>query len=731
MSSHRINVKTTLIIFCLLIGGSLPAQNFGEITGIVKSNETGDVLVGAQVQIKDTFLGDVCNEKGRFRLSNLETDIYWLKITYIGHASKELRVDLRNKQNINLSIELDPTLIQMDQVIVTGSRQPEDLSAAVASVSVLGAREIQSRNNFRLDEALLSIPGVNLVGENINIRGGSGYNRLGGSRVLVLLDDVPILTSDLSSANWNIVPVTAVDHIEILKGAASSLYGSGAISGVVNIITKNPNSHRSLKFRQSTGVYDNPSVPEWNWTDKRLYYNRTDVGYSDSFGPVGFRFDIAYQNSTGDRELGNFDRLYLTGKTNLRFPDQSNLTFFLTYSYDDRDLFLRWIRQNNALNVPSSDRNNRIKLKGFVGYAVYQKLFSPTLSTKLRFSYNRQLVGIPFNLSSTFRPALGFSGELQANWLLHPEHSISMGIDYKYDEVESKYYGKRSANGISPYLQEIWKISRLLQLNLGLRYDTYTLVGDSVETQLSPRIGLSYQPFEGTIFHSSFGRGFRAASVVERFLAVDEGGDVKIISNPQLQPERSVLFDFGIRQSIGNCCFAEVAVFSSEFRNLIEISLDPKNLNVQYISYPKAKIDGIEASINWNIIPDFFSINANATWMNPRFVDSDTLDNGQIFSKGEPLPYRPRFIGFFTPKFQFGPIEVEADYRYSSRLQRVLVYPRDEQIPTKVWDLRVSYHWRNFQFKFLVNNIVNYNYLISERVLGEIRNFAIAINGEI
>jgi hypothetical protein len=106
--------------------------------------------------------------------------------------------------------------------------------------------------------------------------------------------------------------------------------------------------------------------------------------------------------------------------------------------------------------------------------------------------------------------------------------------------------------------------------------------------------------------------------------------------------------------------------------------------------------------------------------MNPRFVET-----------GEPLPYRPRFIGFFTPKFQFGPIELEADYRFASKLQKVLVYPRDEQIPTKVWDLRVSYQWRNFQFKFLVNNIVNYNYLISERVLGEIRNFAIAINGEI
>lgn len=707
------------IYFIFFFSSFVFSQNSRKITGVVTDQTTKNKLVGANIQIKNTFIGDVCDSDGKFSISGLKPEIYLLKISFIGFSSRTVRVDLRNQSNVDLEISLEPAPIKMDQIIVTGSRQPEELSAAVTSISVLDAKEIQSRNTFRLDESLLIIPGINLVGENINIRGGSGYNRLGGSRVLVLLDDVPILTSDLANINWNLIPVTAIDHVEVLKGAASSVYGSGALSGVINILTKNPNSHQKLSFRQSVGLYDEPSVKEWKWTDRTLFFHRTDIGYSNRFGPVGFRVDLAYHNSAGDRESSKFERWNLTGKSNIKLSNLSNLNFFISYSYDDRELFLRWLRQNNALNVPTSDLGNKLKLEGLVWYANYFRLFSSTLSTRLRISYNKQLLGIPLNISSAFRPALGFSSEMQINWLPHPDHSISAGIDYKRDQVDSKYYGKQNADGISPYIQEIWKISQIWQLNAGLRYDTYNLVGDSIETQLSPRIGFSYQPFPGSILHFSFGRGFRAASVVERFFSVAGGGDVRVVSNPLLQPERSTLFDVGLRQSIGKNLFAEVTAFRSIYRNLIELTLIPQSLNVQFITYPKAVISGIETTIQWKVWKEYLRLNATGTWMDPKYENS-----------GEPLPYRPRFIGFIAPMVKIGPFEFEADFRYSSKLEKVLVYPRDEQVPTQVWNLRLSYRWQNYKFKFLINNAANYNYTVSERVLGEIRNFSFSVSGD-
>lgn len=703
----------------LVYGRVLPAQSTVEINGSVLNSETGESLSGAQVQIVGTLLGDVCDEEGRFTLSGLKPAVYRLKVSFIGFAAKEIQVDLRTVRQVKVKILLQTVPVQLDQVIVTGSRQPENLAAAVASVSVMNAREMEARNSFRIDDALLALPGISLAGDKINIRGGSGYNRLGGSRVLVLLDDVPVLTSDLGNMNWNVVPVTAVDHVEVLKGAASSLYGSGALSGVINILTKNPDSRPDFQFHQSVGIFDQPSVPQWKWTDRTLYFHRSDFGYSNRFGRLGVRFDLAHHFSTGDREMGRFNRWYFTGKSKLVLPDQSNLTLFLSYSYDDRELFLRWLRQNNALSVPPGDRGNRFKLKGAFGYAVYQKLLSPMLSAKIRLAYNRQLLGVPFHLTSSFQPALGLSGQMQMNWMPHPDHRISTGIDFSRDQVESKYYGKRRANGVSPYIQEIWKISRLWQLNIGARFDTYSLAGDSIETQLSPRIGFSYQPFQATILHFSYGKGFRAASVVERYLSVDSGGDVRVVANPQLSPERSVLWDAGIRQTLGRSAFAELTAFVSEYENLIELTLLPQSLSVQYLSYPRARISGLETVFHWKIWREHFSINANATRLNPVFVDS-----------GEPLPYRSRLIGFLTPQFVFGPFSLAADFQYASRVERVMVYPKDERVPVKIWNLRLRYKWRNLAFKFVVQNAGNYNYTVSERVLGEIRNFSVSVSGK-
>lgn len=106
----------------------------------------------------------------------------------------------------------------------------------------------------------------------------------------------------------------------------------------------------------------------------------------------------------------------------------------------------------------------------------------------------------------------------------------------------------------------------------------------------------------------------------------------------------------------------------------------PQSLNVQYITQPDAEIYGIETVFHWTVWQDRINIKTNFTWMEPKFSASE-----------QPLPYRPRFIGFFTPEFRYGPFEFGADFRYSSKLQKVLIYPKDEQVPAKIWNLRFGY----------------------------------------
>lgn len=705
-------IMAAVLFFVTLIR----AEISGEIAGRIIDAVTGQPLPGANVFVVNTFLGAGSNNDGGYQITNLAPGEYSLKAGYIGYRAETVTVQVAGGRAATVDFALKQTPLIGEQVVVTGSRQPENLASAAGSIHVLGKDEMARRSNYRIDEALVSLPGVTLVGENINIRGGSGYNRLGGSRTLVLLDEVPMLTSDLGEANWNLLPITEVEHIEVSKGAASSLYGSGALSGVINIKTKQPSLGHTVSFRQTSGFYDQPSVPQWRWTNDVRYYHKTDLSYSKSFGPVGLRLAFTRHGSTGDRQNGEFERWYFTGKLHTRLPGNSTLTLFSTYSQEKKGLFLQWMEQDHALQVPSYERGKTLKLSGYVGYAVWNKLFSPVSALKVRLSYNQQLVGVPFDLSGVFTPAVGLGGELQWNWKPHPAHSLSLGMDYKYDTVQSTYYGNQTANGISPYLQEIWKVSNLLQFNAGLRWDNYILVGDSVETQLSPKIGFSYQPFKGTIVHSSAGRAFRAATVVERFLEAGSS-DFRWKANPGLTPERSVLFDVGVRQNIGENLYVEATWFYNTFFHLIEPTLF-NDLTAQFVNYPKARIDGIETDFRWRLWRDRIHLNASATWMDPREIES-----------GLPLMYRPRFIAYISPSFWTGPLGFEIDFRYSGRQGKVAVYPLDERVATKLFDARLIYQWSVLNIQFIVRNALNYNYTVSERVLGEIRNFAVAVSG--
>ena len=707
-----------LLIVLLSFFSVLQAAEHGRITGKVYDATTNRPLAGANIQITESVLGAMSDNRGNFSLNQVPQGVHTLRATYIGYEPGTVIVTVAGEEASEVQLRLKPTIIPMHQVVVTGSRQPESLASAAASISVLDRMAMRRRNLLGAAEALQLVSGVTMVGDYITIRGGSGYNRLGGSRMLVLLDEVPILTSDLGEANWNIIPVTEIERMEVLKGAASSLYGSGALSGVVNMITKQPSQGLSLSVRQASGIFDEPSVPEWKWTDKTLYYHRTDASASKSFGPLGLRLAISRHASTGDRENGRFERWYLTGKGVYQLPNNASLSIFSAYSHEDRDIFLQWLEQNRALNVPSSDRGDSYNISGYIGYLVYQQIFSPKLSGKFRLSYNQQLVGVPFNITSAFTPAIGASCEGQVSWHPSPEHSISMGLDYKFDKVESEFYGRRNAHAISPYIQEIWKVSNLLHLNAGLRWDTYQLVGDSLEYQVSPKIGFSYQPAYGTILHGSFGRGFRAATVVERFITAGSR-DFKAIPNPDLQPERSILLDVGVRQTMGERAYLEATYFFNRYTNLIEPTLLASQLAAQFVNYPKAVIQGIETEIRARFWADRLHLQATATWMDPRETKSR-----------EPLLYRPRFIGVFSPFLQLGRWTAGADYRYSSRIKKVAVYPLDERVPTKIWDLRLGCRLQNWELQFIVRNALNYNYTVSERVLGEIRNYMFAITGE-
>jgi len=720
-----------------------------EIQGQVLDAETGEALPGANVQVLGTLLGASANREGKFAIKKLAPGFYTLRATFIGYQLGRATVYLTEGAVARVAFKLQPTLLELSQVIVTASRQAEEIQTATVSVSALSSESALRRNNLRLDAALESIPGVSLMGENVNVRNSTGYTRGLGSRVLILLDGIPALPSDFGNMNWDILPVTDFERIEVIKGPASALYGSFALGGVINVITKAPTPEGRFSIRTSAGIYDDPYEAAWHWTDRTLNFNRTDLSYSRQFGKLGVRASLGRHESTGDRENRHFQRWNGTAKLSYNFNEQSELTLFGAYARDRRGEFV-WAENGKPFIVPLAFKNYRQALDAYTLYTQYRLRANDWLEFKWRASMVRQLTGNQFKVEGDYAPAQGPGADFQIHARLDSSMDFTVGLEYHYDFAEQRDIGRHFAYTVSPYLQQIWQINKRTRFTAGLRYDHYSLLpGPRFQTQffkrdtvvnpipegleqqyLSPQIALSYQLFSATNFHAAFGRGIRIPVLGERFLQFDQ--PIPFQPNPFINTELSLSYEFGWRQQLGDMANFEAVGFYNRYYDLIEpvFLASGTNFFATLVNILEARIPGVELSGRFRFLNGHIRLEAWATWTDPKAVRVVTFDGIPITLKdGIPLTYRPRFISYISPSLHLGPFSLEADYSYASKVE-VQLFRSDQRVPKKQLDARVLFRWSNLTAQFGVRNVLQYHYAQVERNLNEVRNFSTGLMWE-
>jgi iron complex outermembrane receptor protein len=736
------------IILLLLWPPVAKAQTYGEIHGKVIDAQNGEALPGANVQLLGTTRGGGTDANGAFVIKRIAPGAYTLRASFIGYQTLHAIVQIAADSVTYKNFALVPSTLEVAEVVVTASRQPEEIQSAVVSVSALTGPEALRRNSLRIDAALESVPGVNLVNENVNVRNSTGYTRGLGSRVLVLLDGIPALPSDFGNMNWDLLPITDVERIEIIKGPASALYGSFALGGVINIITKAPQPQGRFAIRSSAGIYDKSYEPEWRWTGRTLNFNRTDVSYSRQLGKLGLRFSLGRHESTGDRQNRHFNRWNFTGKLTRAFANQSELLLFGAYSRDRRGEFVQ-SRLEHPYLVPQEFLAYRIALDAYTFYLQYRRPLNEWLEMKARVSLVRQLTGNQFNVASDFKPAQGPGADWQIHARLDSSLSFTLGLEFHYDFAEQRDIGRHSSYTVSPYVQQIWQPHWRWRVTAGLRYDHFYLLpgpkefthffrrirpvrnplSDGKEEQyLSPQLGGSYQLFEQTVLHAALGRGIRIPVFGERFLQFEQ--PLQFFPNPNLRTERSFSFELGLRQRLGGYANLEATTFYNTYRELIEPVSKP-NASGTLVNIPRARIRGIETSGRFRFWRERIRLEASATWTEPMITETAIVE-GKRFKEGALLSYRPSWVAYLSPSLTFGPISFEADYGYASVLKReqVQFFPDDQRVPKKQLDVRVLYRWQEFTAQVAVRNLLNYTYTQVERNVNEVRNFAVGMMWE-
>lgn len=658
----------------------------GELRGTVRDAATGEPLPGANVLVEGTVIGASCDRRGRFALLGLPPGSYTVTVSLVGYERRRSTVTIGAEAPAELDVPLTLTAVGTEAVIVTGARRRQSSQESPVSVALMDATAIDARNNKTVDEALRLVSGVTITEAQVSVRGSSGYARGVGSRVLLLLDGIPFLTGDTGEINFETVPIGEVDRLEVVKGASSALYGSSALGGVINVITKPAPAEPETRVRLYGGLYGAPSYRQWEWTDDARAQDGQMVSHARRIGDAGLRLYASRMASDGYRQNDARRRYNFFAKGEIPLDPRTDLTLTANLLDQKRDNFLYWRGLDTALVPPAAQFGDRVASTRFNLSGALRHFVSHDLLVTGRAMWFRNRFVSTVGGSDDESVSSVLRGEAQTTWSLHPQHVLVGGADIEMDDVSSDIFSSRTALAVAAYAQDEFRLLDNLTLTFGLRYDLRDLDSLDATGQISPKAGVQWSPVQGTFLRASYGRGFRAPSVAEAFIRTEAGG-FPIVPNPALLPERSTSFEIGAAQALGSAALLDVALFRSEFRDLIEAGFTSGTGVGTFDNVTDARVQGVEA----NLQTAWFD-RALTTVLGWTYVDPVDLETGEV------LKYRPRHLLQAGVSGRVGPVTAGADYRFISRVERIddelvtlgIIPDGDARVAVHLLDLRVG-----------------------------------------
>ncbi len=716
-------IFVSIMIF-LIEAALLNAQTF-EISGVV-SDTAGNPLTGANVVIMGSNLGAASNFKGLFNIKGLKQGEYSLKISSIGYSTLYIpNIAIKNK-SISIKVILHEIAIQSEQVVITASKYKQRISDLPVSAEIIKSDFISRKDITDLADAMRYAPGVNMVDDQISIRGSSGYSRGAGTRVLVEIDGIPYYTGDTGDIVWEAIPTIAIDHVEIIKGAASSLYGSSAIGGVVNVITKNIPATPSNYVKTSFGFYDKPSYRIWDWSKELRTFTGLTLSHSQRIGNLGLSFTLTRLADMSYKQSGFYTRYIGFIKGNYNFSPVSSLMFFANSLNQDDGSFLYWRDSRNVLIPPVADEGQSVLSNRYMLGLDYKEVISNSLFLNVRGSYYKtQWNDNTSSMNSS--KSNQYHLELQTNANLSDNTILVSGIETTASNVTSNIFGNPSAFSFGVYSQADIKFAVPITISAGLRYDLNKLDTLNVSNAVSPKLGINYKISNRVSIRSSFGTGFRAPSLSEAFTTTSAGG-ITIKPNPSIKPETNWNIELGANYQITKSSDIDAAIFQNEFYDFIEPAVDPTDGLIFFNNVTRARIQGLEINLNDSFFDDKLNMSLNYIYLWARDLQLN-----------QALKYRPRNSVTASLDYTFNNYDFGADFRYWSRVEEMdfelvdlgLLIDGRMRVPVYVLDLRANSSLNIFgipgKISINANNILNYNYVELIGNLAPIRNYSVGL----
>jgi iron complex outermembrane receptor protein len=688
MNKCNITFLLLIAVFCSNFYGQ---QNNALITGKISDVSNQEALVGAIVKVGK--MGTTSDVEGNYKL-RLEPGKYTITYSYIGFKPEIKVLELKENDSIQIDVALKDQSA-LDEVVVSAGRYEQKIGEVTISMEIIKPSLIENKNTTQLDVIMNQVPGVTVNDGQASIRGGSGFSYGAGSRVLMLVDDMPMLSADAGDIKWNYLPLENVEQIEVIKGAASSLYGSSALNGVIHLRTAYAKDKPITHVSSFIGAYDAPrNTYKW-WKGTSQMQRGVNISHAEKienfdivlgghmFNDDGFRFlETENRGRLNANVRYNFKKIPgLIAGINTNMMNTKGGLFFLWQSYDSA-----YIPQGRNIQRYN---NIRLNVDPYVTYV----FGSNKLSVRTRYFKTN-------NINDKNQSSLGelFYNEEQYQRTFKNNFNLSIGYVFMKTVTQSdSIFGRHNGFNHAGYVQADKKFFDKLTVSLGARGEYYridtakttgTLFGAKLPFYPVFRAGASYQLLEYTFIRASFGQGYRFPSVAEKYVSTNVSL-LKIFPNTSLQPEVGNNMELGIKQGfkIGEFKgFLDVAGFWTRYDNMVEFvfnyyGTDPNLSFVDKLNYygfrsenlGKADIKGIDAGVNGTgkIGSLNVTIMSGYTYINPIKPDFDPARDTLGLPGLKVLKYRNRHLFKNDIQFDYKAFSIGFSTRFQSKMENI------------------------------------------------------------
>jgi len=535
-----------LFLLCALIGTITKAGNPATtITGHILNSKNRAHIPFLNITIKGTTIGTMSDASGHFVLRDIPIGNQTIVVSGIGFKKVETPVSVQKGRQTELAIETEEEAISMDEVVVSANRNERTKQEAPVIVGVISPKVFETTNSTNLSQGLNFQAGLRVENSCQNC----GFpqvriNGLDGQYSQILIDSRPIFSALSGVYGLEQLPTNMVERVEVIRGGGSALFGSNAVGGTINIITKEP-------LRNTMSIGNSTTLMGMKTPDINTTLNASLV--SDDYKSGVYLFGMVRNRDHYDHDGDGFSELGMQKASTVGFRSYYKTSHFSKISLEYHNLN-EYRRGGNSFNRPPHEADIAEQTQyytngGGLKYDLFSSDYHHRFNVFASFQHNDRssYYGAgkdpnAYGKTKDLTLVTGMQYAATIGKLLFMPAEITTGVEYNTNHLEDEAPGynryiDQKVHITSAFVQNEWSTEKLGIL-IGARLDKHNLINDPI---VSPRINVRYNPSKLVNFRATYSSGFRAPQAYDEDLHIlAVSGEVAIIRiDPNLKPEKS------------------------------------------------------------------------------------------------------------------------------------------------------------------------------------------------